>query len=96
MKHRDKCIVKKGWFPETARNLEEKFAFVSIDADLFDPIYAGLVYFYPRLAAGGYIFVHDYNGELYGAKEAVVRFSIENNLSYCPLSDIAGTVVFAK
>jgi O-methyltransferase len=96
MKHRDKCIIKKGWFPETAKNLDEKFAFVSIDADLFDPIYSGLVYFYPRLEVGGYIFVHDYNGEIYGAKEAVIRFSAENKIPYFPISDVAGTVVFAK
>ena len=43
MKHRDNCIIKKGWFPETAQNLEERFLFVSIDADLYEPIYQGLL-----------------------------------------------------
>jgi O-methyltransferase len=96
MKHRDKCIIKKGWFPETAKNIDEKFVFVSIDADLFAPVYAGLVYFYPRLEVGGYIFVHDYNGEVYGAKEAVIQFATENSIPYFPMCDVAGTVVFAK
>ncbi|MDR1399668.1 MAG: TylF/MycF family methyltransferase [Treponema sp.] len=96
MKYPENCIVQKGWFPETAEHIEETFAFVSIDADLFEPIYQGLLYFYARLEKGGYIFVHDYNGKLYGAKEAVQRFSEEHNVSYVPLSDLCGTVVFSK
>jgi O-methyltransferase len=96
MRHPQNCIVKKGWFPETTENVEERFAFVSIDADLFEPIYRGLLYFYNRLEKGGYIFVHDYNGKLYGAKEAVQKFSAEFNVPYVPLSDLCGSVVFAK
>jgi O-methyltransferase len=96
MKKRENCIVKKGWFPETARDVDEKFAFVSIDADLFEPIYQGLKYFYPRLEKGGYIFVHDYNGKLYGAKEAVQKYSDEFHIPYVPLSDVCGSVVFSK
>lgn len=45
MKQRNMCIIKKGFFPETVKKLEEIFCFVSIDADLFQPIYEGLVYF---------------------------------------------------
>jgi O-methyltransferase len=96
MKHPENCIVKKGWFPETAKDIEERFAFVSIDADLYEPIYQGLLYFYERLEKGGYIFVHDYNGKLYGAKEAVQKFSKEFNIPYVPLSDLCGSVVFSK
>jgi O-methyltransferase len=96
MKYPENCIIKKGWFPETTENIEERFAFVSIDTDLFEPIYQGLLYFYDRLEKGGYIFVHDYNGKLYGAKEAVQRFSEEFNVPYVPLSDLCGSVVFSK
>lgn len=96
MKYPENCIVKKGWFPETTENIEDKFAFVNIDADLFEPIYQGLLYFYERLEKGGYIFVHDYNGKLYGAKKAVHRFSEELNVPYVPLSDLCGSVVFSK
>lgn len=54
MPHQEKCIVKKGWFPQTTEGLEgENFAFVSIDADLYDPIYEGMSFFYPRLSCGG-------------------------------------------
>ena len=96
MKYPENCIVKKGWFPETSENIEDKFAFVSIDTDLFEPIYQGLLYFYERLEKGGYIFVHDYNGKLYGAKEAVQKFSQEFNIPYVPLCDLCGSVVFTK
>ncbi|MDR0526751.1 MAG: TylF/MycF family methyltransferase [Spirochaetaceae bacterium] len=96
MKYPGNCIIKEGWFPETTKNVDEKFAFVSIDTDLFEPIYQGLLYFYARLEKGGYIFVHDYNGKLYGAKEAVQKFSNEFNVPYVPLSDLCGSVVFSK
>jgi O-methyltransferase len=96
MRHPQNCIIKRGWFPETTENLKERFAFVSIDTDLFEPIYQGLLYFYKRLEKGGYIFVHDYNGKLYGAKKAVQKFSEEFNVPYVPLSDLCGSVVFSK
>jgi O-methyltransferase len=96
MKYPANCIVKQGWFPETAENVEESFAFVSIDADLYEPIYQGLLFFYERLEKGGYIFVHDYNGKLYGAKEAVKKFSREYNVPYVPINDLCGSVVFSK
>lgn len=97
MIHPENCIVRKGFFPETAKELEETFCFVSIDADLYEPIYLGLNYFYPRLAKGGYIFVHDFNNDLYkGAREAVCKFCKENSVSFFPLSDIGGTAVISK
>lgn len=97
MRNPANCVVKKGFFPETAKGLEEHFAFVSIDADLYEPIYEGLKYFYPRLSAGGYVFIHDYNNDSYrGAAKAVKKFCAENRLSFVPLSDLCGTVVLTK
>lgn len=93
----EKCIIKKGFFPATAEGLKEEFVFVSIDTDLYDPIYNGLNYFYPLLKKGGYIFIHDYNNDAYkGAKEAVERFCKENNINKVPLPDSAGTAVICK
>jgi len=95
--NRDNCIIKKGLFPHTAMGLEETFCFVSIDTDLYQPIYEGLKYFYPRLQKGGYIFVHDYNHSWYkGAKQAVRDFCSENNCSYFPLSDYGGSAIINK
>jgi len=89
----------KGFFPETAQGLEnEEYIFVNLDADLYEPIYEGLKYFYPRLKKGGYIFVHDCNCALSysGVKKAVNQFSKENDVSFFPLSDQMGSVVFVK
>jgi len=91
------CIIKKGYFPDTTKGLSEEFVFVNIDADLYEPIYNGLQYFYPRLNKGGYIFVHDYNNDAYkGAKEAVDKFCRENDLNKLPLPDSCGTAVLMK
>ncbi len=97
MKFQEQCIVKKGRFPDSLDGLEERFCFVSLDADLYQPIYDGLVYFYPRLNNGGYIFVHDYNNHEYeGAKAAVRKFCKENNISYTPMTDTWGSVIISK
>jgi O-methyltransferase len=93
----EKCIFKQGFFPDTAIDVNEQFVFVSIDTDLYDPIYNGLVYFYPRLVNGGYIFVHDFNNDAYkGARKAVEKFCSENNIGYLPLPDSCGTAVISK
>ena len=97
MPHPNQCIIKEGFFPETANGLEEKFAFVSIDTDLYDPIYNGLQYFDPRLVKGGYIFIHDFNNDAYlGAKQAVIKFCTENNISFVPLPDSCGSAIITK
>ncbi|MDR2510778.1 MAG: TylF/MycF family methyltransferase [Spirochaetaceae bacterium] len=97
MRHPEMCVVRKGWFPESALGVEDRFVFVSIDADLYEPIYQGLLFFYPRLERGGYIFVHDYNGGVYdGAIKAVRRFAEEFKAAYVPVSDLCGSVVFSK
>jgi O-methyltransferase len=97
MPHPQQCVVKEGYFPQTTEGIDEEFVFVSIDTDLYDPIYNGLVYFYPRLIKGGYIFVHDYNNDGYtGAKKAVQQFCKENQISFTPLPDNCGTAIIVK
>lgn len=97
MKFPQNCVFKKGYFPGTASGIHDKFCFVSIDTDLYLPIYEGLSFFYPRLEHGGYIFIHDYNNKYFtGAKEAVRKYCSENKLNYFPLSDVGGTVVITK
>ncbi len=93
----ENCIVKKGFFPETAAGVEDAFVFVSLDTDLYDPILAGLHFFYPKLIKGGYIFVHDYNNDSYkGAKRAVQEFCAETGVGFTPLPDMSGTAIITK
>lgn len=97
MKFPDKCVIKKGFFPDTYDLREEKFSFVSIDVDLYDPIKCGLEIFYPRLEKGGYIMVHDYNNIVYrGTYEAVLEYCDKKGISYVPIPDIAGSIVITK
>jgi len=92
-----KCVVCKGFFPSTAWGIEEKFCFVSLDTDLYESILAGLKYFYPRLNKGGYIFVHDFGVYTWsGVKKAVLEYCEEMGISYVPINDLCGSVVFVK
>ncbi|MHC1706693.1 MAG: TylF/MycF/NovP-related O-methyltransferase [Bacteroidales bacterium] len=93
----DKFIFHPGYFPQSAMGLEhEKFAFVNIDADLYNPIKSGLEYFYPRLVSGGIIFIHDYNYKWVGCRKAVDEFTrtIPEKLFMFPDQD--GTVAIIK
>jgi O-methyltransferase len=96
MQYPEKCVVCKGLFPDTSQGLEnEKFCFVSLDADLYMPTLEGLKFFYPRLSAGGFIFVHDYNYTPFaGAKAAVIDFADQFKAPYVPMSDAYGTAIF--
>ena len=97
MVHKENCIIKKGYFPETIDGINEKFAFVSIDADLYEPIYQGLNYFYDNLSEGGYIMLHDYNNiEFTGAKAALRKFSEERKVPFYPLCDVGGSAIIMK
>ncbi len=52
MMYKENCIVKKGYFPESASDVNETFAFVSLDVDLYQPILEGLKFFYPKMSDG--------------------------------------------
>ena len=97
MSYREKCIPVKGFFPESAKDIETTFVFVSIDADLYEPIYNGLVFFYPRLVSGGYIFIHDFNNDNYkGSRKAVEQFCMEQKINSIPLPDSGGSAIIIK
>lgn len=92
-----KSIIKKGYFPDTSHGISEQFALVSLDADLYQPLYEGMNFFYPRMNIGGYIIIHDYNNaQFIGAKMAVRRFCEENNVFVVPICDLHGTAVIIK
>jgi len=100
MPHPELCVVKKGRFPETAAGIDEIFCFVSIDVDLFTPTLAGLSYFYPRLARGGFLMVHDYNNHRNypGPRAAVEEFCLKGEVAipFVPLCDLYGSAVLRK
>lgn len=96
--HPEKAAVRQGLFPKTASGLEgERFALVSLDADLEESTLAGLCFFVPRMSEGGYILLHDYNNpKLPGVRLALERYESENGrLPAVPLCDINGTLVIS-
>ena len=99
MKYLENVVIKQGYFRcESLGDLEDRFAFVSIDVDFEESVYDCLKYFYPRLQAGGYIFVHDYNSSLRGVERAVDRYENDMDMNLCkmPLCDANGTLVITK
>lgn len=92
----EQCVIRKGYFPETTEGMdsEEKYSFVSLDTDLYNPIYSGLEYFYPKMSSGGIIMVHDYGSPwLKGVARAVDEFTEQNNIFPIPIPDECGSVL---
>jgi O-methyltransferase len=97
MAHPERVAVRKGYFPATTEGLEDSFALVSLDVDLYKPTLAGLNYFYPRLSKGGCIFVHDYNNRRFnGVRSAVEEFLDVTGAPLVQLPDFAGTAIISK
>ena len=82
--------VIKGYFPESARYINESFCFVNLDMDLCVPMLNGLRFFWDKLENGGCILCHDYfHNSLPGVKKAVEMFEKERktNLVKTPIGD---------
>ncbi len=91
--------IRKGFFPETASGLEEeRFAFVMIDFDKYEPTLAALEFFYPRVNMGGFIFVHDYNSPESGwaCSKALNGFLADKPEKPIGIPDSWGTALFRK
>ncbi len=93
----DQIVYCPGYFPDTAACVSEneRFAFVHLDADLYQPTRAALEFFYPKLSPGGYVIVHDYSsGAWPGVKQAVDEFLKDKPQRLIRIPDKSGTVVF--
>ena len=76
----ENCIIKKGYFPNTAVDIGSDFGFVSLDLDLYKPTLEGLRIFFPKLISGGCILVHDFFSTSYpNVKKAVYDYCMEIN-----------------
>ncbi|HTX88747.1 MAG TPA: TylF/MycF/NovP-related O-methyltransferase [Bacteroidales bacterium] len=93
----ENIILHPGYFPDTAAEVaSEQFALVNLDADLYAPTRAGLEFFYPRLAKGGVIFVHDYNNKWPGILKAVDEFAATIPGELVRVNDKEGTIMIIK
>jgi len=93
----DNIEVVPGYFPQSAQPslAQRKFAFVHLDADLYEPILAGLNYFYDKVAPGGFILVHDYNSWP-GSRKAVDQFFRDKPEIPIPMPDKSGSALIRK
>lgn len=98
--HPEMARFVQGYFPESLEDLNLNktcFALVSLDPDLYEPTLEGLCYFYPRLAPGGRILIHDYTScQFEGVKMAVDEYCRAHGLFVVPLMDLHGTAVLVK
>lgn len=93
-----KAIIRKGYFPETCAGIDDMFAFVSLDADLFEPTLAGLEWFYERMVPGGAILLHDWDNPRFGGVAAAVDEYEKRHgiLPLVPIGDMHGSAVVIK
>ena len=90
-------VFHSGYFPDSIPSelSLRRFAFVHLDADLFEPVLEGLRFFYPRLNSGGMIVIHDYNAWP-GARKAVDEFMSDKPEFPIPMPDKSGSAVIVK
>ena len=89
----------KGRFPGTAAAVPagETFALVHLDADLKKPTEDALAFFYPRLAPGGMLILHDYgSGAWTGVGEAVDMFFADKPEGIVRVPDRSGTAIVRR
>lgn len=73
----EQCHFMVGYFPETAQKGagEERFCFVNLDLDLYQPTLEGLQWFEDRMVKGGVILIHDYFADNFkGVRHAVDEY----------------------
>ncbi|MDR0936419.1 MAG: hypothetical protein LBM98_07070 [Oscillospiraceae bacterium] len=86
--HPEKAIIRKGYFPDSAGTVNDRFVFVNLDFDLYNPTLAGLEFFRPLMVKGGVILVHDFFNPGYsGVKIALDEFCEKHNAAYMPIGD---------
>jgi Macrocin-O-methyltransferase (TylF) len=93
------CEFVKGYFPESLRERHKakKYAVISLDCDLYEPMKAGLNCFYPLMTKGGIFLLHDYSSCCWaGAKKAIDEFCEKNNEYIILIPDKSGSAFFRK
>jgi hypothetical protein len=93
------CIYVRGRFPESTSDelRQAQFALVSLDCDLYEPMKAGLEFFYPRMPKGGMLLLHDYSSLRWnGAKKAVDEFCARVGEFAVLLPDKSGSAFLRK
>ena len=98
--NREDAVSRQGCFPNTAYESAcgVVFAFVVLDVDLYRTTLEGVEFFWPRLAEGGYLMIHDYNSDhLKGIYDAVADAEKKfGRFIRVPIPDEGGSLVIQK
>ena len=91
--------ILQGWIPEVFDEMpEQKYRFVHVDVDVYEPTLASFRYFYPRLAPGGIIVCDDFgpweDNNWPGCMSAINEFANETGQIFAQLN--TGNVFFIK
>ena len=96
----DNAFFVKGYFPDSLSTIDLErttFCLVHIDCDLEKPFINSLNYFYPKLAKGGFLILHDYSSLAWpGARAAIESFFSDKEEKIIPIPDKSGTAVTRK
>ncbi len=95
----ERCHFIKGYFPGSITEdvASRSYAIVSLDCDLYEPMRAGLDFFYSRMPAGGLFLLHDYSSMQWnGAKKAIDEFCATTREHLVLIPDKSGSVLIRK
>jgi hypothetical protein len=98
-KHSSVCDFVKGYFPESIAEAHRKkqYAVVSLDCDLYEPMKAGLDFFYPLMPKGGLFLLHDYSClHWLGSKKAIDEFCHTTQEHVILMPDKSGSAFIRK
>tara|TARA_B100001750_G_C15514050_1_gene605677 strand:- start:1277 stop:2056 length:780 start_codon:yes stop_codon:yes gene_type:complete len=96
---KDVCEFVKGYFPDSIsqEHRSKKYAVVSLDCDLYEPMAEGLNFFYPLMPEGGLFLLHDYHSLHWpGTKKAVDEFVAATGEFLILIPDKSGSAVIRK
>ena len=89
--------IHEGVFPQTAVSIESNtFAFVHLDADLYQTTLDGLRFFYPKLVPGGTLVVENYNHNWPGVTRAIDEFRTSIAEEFVEMPNQYGAAVLIK
>lgn len=91
--------IFKGWIPDVFSELpEQKYRFVHVDVDVYEPTLASFRYFFPRMSPGGIMICDDFgpwaDDNWPGCIRAVNEFANESGQVYAVMN--TGNVMFIK
>ncbi len=99
MSHPEKCVIRKGYFPETGKGIKDRFCFVNLDLDLYQPTLEGLKFFWDKMVPESIILIHDFFAQDYpNVKTAVYDFEkyIGKPLMMIPIGDSLSIAIAAN